>query len=375
MKKIFFIIFSFIFLLEGVEKQESNNKIKIIIKKKEDKSHLTKPINIIFMLPLFFSSKKINQENKELSDHALSFYFGSKTAIDFILNKKKKQKINIKIFDTENEKKRVDNFIDSYDFSKIHAIIGPFFRSSLEKIAKNNNKIPIISPFISSDHLNFYPNIVQAEAKDIYLIEPILEEIKIIHQKEKIKTLYLLGEDPYKKITNLIKKKLLQWNPHFQVFYFKNNSFNVINDMPFFAIFLGGNPFLGKKFIEFIKKFSKKKIIPFGIGYNSVYYENISLLREYKFLFTTKYHFNKNDQNKREMFFFIRNKLGSHLNKYQLFGFDLSYDILCRLIENNNLFKIIDKKPFSGLISKYRYEKIYDKGGYLNRGLWVIRLH
>ncbi|WP_185852189.1 type 1 periplasmic-binding domain-containing protein [Blattabacterium cuenoti] len=379
MKKIFFILlsFSFIFLLKGVEKQESNNKIKIIIKKKEDKSYLTKPkpVNIIFMLPLFFSSTKLNQESKELSDHALSFYLGAKTAIDFLIKNKKQQKINIKIFDTKNEKKRIANFIESYDLSKIHVIIGPFFRSSLEEIAKNNKKIPIISPFISSDYLNFYPNIVQAEAKNIYLIEPILEEIKIIHQKEKIKTLYLLGEDPGKKIINFIKKKLLQCNPHFQVFYLKNNFFNVVNDMPFFAVFLGGNPFLGKKFIEFIKGFSKKKIIPFGIGYNSVYYENISFLKEYKFLFTTKYHFNKNDETKRKMFFFMRKKLGYHLNKYQLLGFDLSYDILCRLIENNNLFKIIDKKPFSGLVSKYKYEKISDKGGYINRGLWIIRLH
>ncbi|WP_185849265.1 type 1 periplasmic-binding domain-containing protein [Blattabacterium cuenoti] len=376
MRKIFIFLFSFIILLGGLKNQKSkyNNKEKLKIIK-EDQSYPIKPINIIFMMPLFFSSSEMNQENKKFSDHALSFYLGAKTAIDFIFLFKK-QKINIKIFDTKNEKKRIINFIHSYDLSKTHAIIGPFFRSSLEEVAKNNKKIPIISPFLSSDYLNFYPNIVQAEAKDIYLIEPILEEIKIIHQRKKIKTLYLLGEDTSKKITNFVKKKLLQWNLHFQVFYLEKNFPHVpTKKMPFFAVFLGGNSLLGEKFIEFIKEFPDKKIIPFGIGYNNIYYKNISLLREYKFLFTTKYHFNENDENKRKMFLFIKKKLGNRLNKYQLLGFDLSYDISSRLLEKKNLFEIIDKKPFSGLVSKYKYERISDKGGYLNKGLWIIRLH
>ncbi|WP_185857993.1 type 1 periplasmic-binding domain-containing protein [Blattabacterium cuenoti] len=371
MKKIFIIFFSLVILLGGVKKQP--HKEKIIIK--EDKLHFKKPINIIFMLPLFLSSTEISQENKKLSDNALSFYLGSKTAIDFILFFQKKEKINIKIFDTKNEKKRITNFISSYDLSKIHAIIGPFFRSSLEEVAKKNNKIPIISPFISSDYLNFYPNIIQAETQDIYLIEPILDEIKIHHKKNKIKILYLLGEEPSQKIKNFIKKQLLQCNHHFKIFYLKNNFYNIKKNIPFFAIFLGGDPILGKEFIELIKGVPVKKIIPFGIGYNHVYYQNLSLLKEHKFLFTTKYHFSQNDQNKRKMFFFIRKKLGNHLNKYQLLGFDLSCDILYRLIENHNLFEIIDKRPFSGLVSKYKYEKISDTEGYINRGLWVIRLY
>ncbi|WP_185861310.1 type 1 periplasmic-binding domain-containing protein [Blattabacterium cuenoti] len=375
MRKIVIIFFSFILLLEGLNNQEPNfNKEKLKKKEKENESDSIKspiPINVIFMLPLFFSYTDIN--NKRLSDQALSFYSGAKIAVDFL---NPQQKINMKIFDTKNEKKRIINFIHSYNLSKIHAIIGPFFRSSLEELAINNKKIPIISPFISSDSLNSYPNIVQAEVKDIHLAEPILEEIKIGYKKKKIKTLYIFGEDPSKKIISFIQKKLLQWNLNFQVFHFKNDfSHTFIKKTPFFVIFLGENFSLGKKFIDFIKKFTNKKIIPFGIGYNNVYYKNISLLKEYKFLFTTKYHFNNDDENKRKMFFLLKKKLGSHLNKYQLLGFDLSYDILCRLIENKNLLKIIDKKNFSGLISKYQYEKISDQEGYINKGLWIIRLH
>jgi|GEM_PF-5388923 hypothetical protein len=374
MKRIFIVFFSFIIpLVVGKLKNQEPTK-------KKDKSFsiinsaTKKPINIIFMLPLFLGPEEMNHNNKKLSDHALSFYLGAKTAIDFILSFQQKQKINIKIFDTKNEKKRIIHFVQSYDLSKTHVIIGPFFRSSLEEVAKNNKKIPIISPFISSDYLNYYPNIIQAEVRDSFLIEPILEEIKMIDKNQKVNTLYLLGEDPFQKITNFVKKKLS--NQHFHVFHFEKNFSHIfIKKTPFFVIFLGGNSILGKEFISFIKKFSVKKIIPFGIGFNDIFYQNISLLKEYKFFFTTKYHLDIDDKNKKKMFFFIKKKLGDHLNQYQLLGFDLSYDILYKLIINNNLFQIIDKKSFSGLVRKYRYEKISKIGGYFNKGLWVVRLY
>ncbi|ACY40595.1 hypothetical protein BLBBGE_595 [Blattabacterium sp. (Blattella germanica) str. Bge] len=380
MRNTFFVFFSLIILFfsEGISKMDQNYGH---FKKKENQTYnsnstnQTSSIKIIFMLPLFLSSvkdEKIDNENKQLSENALYFYLGAKSAIDFLLLKNKK--INVQVFDTRNERKRIINFIHSYDLSHNHAVIGPFFRSSLEEVAKNNKKTPIISPLSASDSLNAYPNVIQSEAKDIYLSEPILEEIKLIYQNNKIKTLYLLGEDPSKKMTTFIKKKLSQWNVHFQIFYLKNNFFNIktSHNLPFFAIFLGGDFFIGKEFIDFVK--NNKKIIPFGIGYHNVYYKNISLLREYKFLFTTKYHFNKNDEKKRKMFHFLKKKFGNYFNKYQLLGFDLTYDIIEKLFENKNLFKTIDQKSFSGLISKYKYQKISDKGGYINKGLWIIHL-
>ncbi|WP_185859357.1 hypothetical protein [Blattabacterium cuenoti] len=373
MKNIILVFFSFVILFLSDIDPGYNH---FITKKKEDKTYNstinTASINIIFMLPLFFSSvkdEKINHESKKLSENALSFYLGAQSAIDFLLLKKKK--INVQVFDTKNEKKRIKNFIHSYNLSNTHAIIGPFFRSSLEEVAKNNKNTPIISPLIASDSLNYYPNVIQSETKDIYLVEPILEKIKFIYQKNKIKTLYLIGEDPSKKMTNFLKKKLLQWNIHFQIYYLKNNFVHISQNIPFFAIFLGGNPVLGKDFIDFIK--NNEKIIPFGVGYHNIYDKNISLLRKYKFIFTKKYHLNQNDENKRKMFHFIKNKFVNHLNKYQLLGFDLTYDILEKLFENKNLFKTIDKRSFSGLIRKYKYHKVSDKGGYINKGLWVIR--
>ncbi|WP_185873882.1 hypothetical protein [Blattabacterium cuenoti] len=129
---------------------------------------------------------------------------------------------------------------------------------------------------------------------------------------------------------------------------------------------------MGKNFINFIKFFSTKKIKTFGIGYNEIYYQNIPLLKKYKFIFTTKYHFN---QKKSKIFSLFKKKFGKNLNKYQLLGFDLTYDILERLFNNIDLFKNIEKRNFIGLLSKYHYKKIYNEGGYLNTGIWIIRFN
>ncbi|WP_185858562.1 type 1 periplasmic-binding domain-containing protein [Blattabacterium cuenoti] len=368
MRKILFIFFSFFVLSKGMN--NDNIKNHLFIKNYEKKS-----INIIFMLPLFLNSiskeGEIYNRNNELGNRAFSFYIGAKAASDFFLLKRK-EKVYIQVFDTKNEKIRIKNFIHSYNFSNIHAIIGPFFRSSLEEVAQKNKKIPIISPFTSSDSLNSYTNVIQAETKDTCLVEPILEKIRIIYKKDKINILYLLGKDPSKRIVNFIKKKL--WDLDFKIFHLKKNfchSNFIVKNIPFFVVFLGGDSFLGKKFVEFIQK--NKKIIPFGIGFHDIYYKKISFLKKYKFVFTTKYHFNRNDNKKINMFHFLKKKLGNHLNKYQLIGFDLTLDILNKLVENNNLFEIIDKKTFLGLVSKYQYHK-YNEGGYVNKGLWIICL-
>ncbi|WP_185866054.1 type 1 periplasmic-binding domain-containing protein [Blattabacterium cuenoti] len=380
MRNIIFVFFSFVVLFFSEEINDIDPFYNHFITKKKEKEEKiynstihTDSINLIFMLPLFLNSvkdEKINQESKKLSENASYFYLGAQSAIDFLLFKNKK--INVQVFDTKNEKRRITNFIISYNLSNTHAVIGPFFRSSLEEVAKNNKNTPIISPLIASDSLNSYPNVIQSETKDIYLVEPILEEIKSIYQKNKIKTLYLLGEDPSKKMINFLKKRLLKWNIHFQIYYMRNNFVNLNQKIPFFAIFLGGNSVLGKEFIDFIKK--NEKIIPFGVGSHNIYYKNIPLLRKYKFIFTKKYHFNQNDENKMKIFHFMKKKFGNQLNKYQLLGFDLTYDILEKLFENKNLFKTIDKGYFSGLVRKYKYRKVSDKGGYINKGLWVIRL-
>ncbi|WP_238784273.1 hypothetical protein [Blattabacterium cuenoti] len=142
---------------------------------------------------------------------------------------------------------------------------------------------------------------------------------------------------------------------------------------PFFSVLLGGDAYIGKQFFDFIKHFSTKQIKPFGIGYNDIYYQNIPILKKYRFVFTTKHHFNKK---KRKIFSIIRKKFGKNLNKYKLLGFDLTYDLLCRLTTttDRNLFKTIEKEEFTGIVSKYHYKKISKKGGYQNKGLWIIRL-
>lgn len=350
-----------------------NNKIKYkknsfireinINKKKyiDNKSHKiinnNNDINILMMLPLF-------KKKPHLKNESVDFLIGAKAAIKFL---SKTKKIKFQVFDTENNKEKIKKFLKKENYSSNNVIIGPLFRSNIEEVAKilKNSKIPIISPFSNSKQLDMYPNVFQTKSKDESLIEPIFKEIK--KNKNKNNIIYLIGvtkKNIY--ISKYLKSLFLKEKISINIKELKSlaNIKNVKN--PFFAIFLSEDIELGKLFVKDIQKFSNDQIIPFGIGYNNVYYNNIEILKKYNFIFTVRYHINNN-----KSIYNIINKLKKENNeipnKHNLLGFDITLDTCERILNNNFL-----KKSSIGLISKYRYQKI-PYGGYVNKGIWLIK--
>ncbi|XCI75452.1 MAG: LysM peptidoglycan-binding domain-containing protein [Flavobacteriales bacterium] len=323
-------------------------------------------INIVLMLPLFAEQTRIS----EFSKHAMSFYLGAKYAIDAIA---KKEKIYIKVFDTENDKSKIEKFLDTYDFSLIHAVIGPFFRSSVEQVALalKNEKIPVISPLSASESLDIYPNVVQAKVKDKYLVGPIVEEIKRLSSSAH--TVYLVGAKQAKPMVQHLKYLLLQRQVSMRVIEIDELSNIPADTSPFFAIFFGEDPALGQSFIKGVQNFEPGKVIPLGIGYNEAYYKNIVLLKKYGFIFTVKYHTNKNKTNIKQTLDELQKKFDQALDKYKLLGFDLTSDLLERLLKHRKFLHHLPGKRSVRLVAKYHYEKL-PAGGYVNKGVWLVRL-
>ncbi|XOD68573.1 MAG: LysM peptidoglycan-binding domain-containing protein [Flavobacteriales bacterium AspAUS03] len=323
-------------------------------------------INIVLMLPLLAQETRTS----ELSKHAISFYLGAKYAIDTIA---KKEKIYIKVFDTENNKSKIEKFLDTYDFLPIHAVIGPFFRSSVEKVARalKNEKIPVISPLTASEALDIYPNVVQAEVKDQYLVEPIVEEIKRLSSSAQ--TVYLVVAKKAKPMAQYLKSLLSNRQTLMRVIEI-DELLNIPTDTsPFFTVLLGEDPVLGQSFIKGVQNFEPSQVIPLGVGYNEVYYKNIALLKKYRFVFTVKYHTNKNEATTQQTLDELHKKFDQAPDKYKLLGFDLTFDLLERLLKHRKLLHHLPGKESARLVAKYHYEKL-PSGGYANKGVWLIRL-
>lgn len=138
------------------------NKNKGVAENYSDKSKLIAAINtkqeknLVLFLP--FNLPKIEADSiktklEYLKDDAflnmtLDFYAGALMAIDSV--KKMGYPIKVKIFDTESygSKNAIPSIISKTDFSKVEAIIGPFYDNQVEQTAQILEKynIPIISP-------------------------------------------------------------------------------------------------------------------------------------------------------------------------------------------------------------------------------------
>lgn len=345
--------------------ETKNQKNNIIKETKSQKNNIIKEnINILMMLPLFKEKSHLQNEYK---NDARDFSIGAQAAIKFL---SKTKKINLKIFDTENNKKKIRNFFNQKNHYLPNVIIGPLFRSNIEEVVKilKNNKIPIISPFSNSKRLDMYINVFQTKAKDESLFEPIIKEIK--NNKSKSKKIYLIGgtkKNIY--ISKSLKSFFIKEKINIKEIKELTSLSNVKNiKTPVFVILLSEDPEIGKVFIKDLQKFNTNQIIPFGIGYNDAYYNNIEILKKYEFLFTVRYHINNNESINQ-----IINKFHTQHtdipNKYHLLGFDITLDTCERII--NNKFSI-NNQYTSGLISKYRYHKLLN-GGYINKGIWLIK--
>ncbi|WP_103326875.1 LysM peptidoglycan-binding domain-containing protein [Bacteroidetes bacterium endosymbiont of Geopemphigus sp.] len=330
------------------------------------KMSLTENLNIVMLLPLY---EKTPEKNQELSQHAADFYSGAKYAIDLLSLRKS---IHVKLFDTENNKKKVENFLNAYDFSQVHAVIGPFFRSSVEQVAQalQKQRIPVISPLASSESLDTYPNVIQAEVRDQFLADPIIEEIK--NSSLKTQTIYLLSTSQEEVTTTYLRDQLLKWRPQLQILSVDKLSKVPLDASPFIAILICDKPDMGKAFIEGIRRFRPEQLFPLGVGYNPVYYNNLTWLKNYGIVFTMKYHVNKHTETDRKVLETLGFNDKKMPDKYKLLGFDVAYDILERLTENKKILRSMDTKPRSRVANKFQYEKIYG-GGYTNKGVWIVR--
>lgn len=322
-------------------------------------------INVVLMLPLLAQKHRTN----ELSKHAIAFYIGAKFAIDSLAQKRK---VYVKVFDTENDKKKIEKFLNTYDFSSVHAVIGPFFRSSVEQVAQalKNEKIPVVAPLSTSERLDIYPNVVQAKVRDQHLVEPIVGEIK--RSPSSVKIVYLIGAKQAGVVAQCFKSLLSQARSQIQIIETDNLS-NVPSDSPpFFAVLLGEDPKLGQSFVQTVQTFKPGQIIPLGVGYNEVYYNNVALLKKYSLAFTVRYQTNK-DEAAQRMLEKLWKETDEGPDKYKLLGFDLTLDVLERLLKHKELLPYLEGKESFGVVSKYCYEKLSD-GGYVNKGVWLTRM-
>ncbi|MCB0458949.1 MAG: LysM peptidoglycan-binding domain-containing protein [Flavobacteriaceae bacterium] len=143
-------------------------------------------LNVVMMLPFTSGKGTVDFENDKTLEIVTDFYLGSLQALDSL--KKQGLSINLKVFDTQNNKVRISNYFTSNNFEDVDLLIGPMYLENVKLATQliQNNDIAIISPASSKDHSFATKNVIKEIPSDEELAEQILEYIKDSYEGQNI---------------------------------------------------------------------------------------------------------------------------------------------------------------------------------------------
>lgn len=356
----------------GEEKEPinlNNNKSETV----SDLEFKKEGVNIVMFLP-FHTGETSNNAEKRI---ATQFYSGVKLAMDSLSNKGKK--IHVKIFDSSNNKE-YQEIINTYNFSNTNLIIGPLFKSDLLAITEKIKKVPIISPFSSSDDLDDYENLILYNTKDQILVEKIVDEMMKKYADEKV---YILYDDDHYKAAMYFQSLVKEKSSNAEIVLTKNaediipdrnlvtNEYNKI-----YAILFSNQEPIVNKYLDTIVMYQSNQVNPISLFYSSLFdnskYEE--KLLDLGLLYLDTNYVNEYGFNEQKMLKMYTKEYCHMPDKYAIAGFDVTYDILSRVDEKGNLSNSIMKVETKQVSNKYSFRRIKKNGAWVNQEARLIKL-
>ena len=143
-------------------------------------------LNVVMMLPFTSGKGTLDFENDKTLEIVTDFYLGSLQALDSL--KKQGLSVNLKVFDTQNNKVRISNYFTSNSFEEVDLLIGPMYLENVKMAAQliQNKDIAIISPASSKDHSFATKNVIKEIPSDEELAEQILDYVKENYEGQNI---------------------------------------------------------------------------------------------------------------------------------------------------------------------------------------------
>ena len=144
-------------------------------------------LKIAMMLPFKSKRDSLNFEGDRLLNITSDFYFGALIAIDSL--KKQGLSVQMKVFDTENNKQVSRKISDQMELQEFDAVIGPLFLSNVKVVSDNlkYGKPLIISPISTKNHSDIINNkLVQERASLANQTEEMMDYIKANYENQDL---------------------------------------------------------------------------------------------------------------------------------------------------------------------------------------------
>ncbi|WP_420572434.1 LysM peptidoglycan-binding domain-containing protein [Kordia sp.] len=340
--------------------------------------------NIVIMLPFKLNEMNMDSvsQTKEklkkdrLLGYATEFYTGSLVALDSI--KKLGLSVNVKVIDNQGSKSGSQKAVDQYDFSDVHAVIGPILDSNIEVVASalKSDGIPVISPLTNKEvkHRNVYQTIPAKE---------LLEErmLDFIRENGQDKNAIIIADKGHAAI----KAKLQSILPNNKVFNpEEGNYIQPTAILPLLKEEVENWVLLETDDLSLIANVTsvlnsyasseKRKIVLLTTNKSSKYDNSDNIYNSH--LANLSFHYPSIEKPSSLNNNFVKEykrAYGISPSKTATRGFDITFDILIRLAYDQNLAKSVRAGAETSYVeNKFDYhKKIF--GGFFNRGIYIVK--
>ncbi|WP_196890625.1 LysM peptidoglycan-binding domain-containing protein [Aureivirga marina] len=376
----------------------------------EDDIDTSREINAYLMLP--FKTSKLNDSilindfnKRSVLNITTDFYLGAIEAVDSL--RQQGANIRIKVLDTENSIKEIDSLNESNDLSRADIIIGPFYLKNAGYTANKNKNIPIVAPMFSKKYSNklFGENLIKAAPKKDGLENTIIEYLLETFDDQNI---ILIGDSSEKNISKLnqIESKfksidslasIVKLYPKEEKYIKRKDLFdsldskreNIIVITSPNKVIINSINNLSTLDLEDVdakyeegyepKEDSKGNIIDtYDIQLFSLLKEmhynfiDLNLLGKLSFTFPSAEYVNMEDEKVQKFYDNYRVKNFRTPTKYAISGFDITYDILSRLLTDGSIYGSFEEGVSRRIGTKFEYKQKPSKS-FENYGNFILQ--
>ncbi len=303
----------------------------------------------------------------------LDFYSGALMAIDSA--KVLGMNINVKIFDSQETKSSSNAVaIVQENAQNATAVIGPFYQNNVEKVAEalENKSIPVFSP-LSKDYEKAYKNLFQTtptnEALKVAMFDFMKAKngniIAVVDSKKIDVKQYIVKNQKETKLVGLTEKGGITGDSIKKYFVKDRLNFVVMESEKYYSITTTLNTMLAA-----MKDYQVQLVVlePNEMLDN----EEIPLAKLTKLKMSFPSLTKENETIEANLFEKSYKKKNRVLpNQYAIRGFDLTFDTVLRLSQENSFEESIKSTVTEQIENKFDYSK-NDVGGYTNKGIYIL---
>ena len=355
-------------------KKEQGNLLKTINTNARKQLALLLPFNISKIESDTINSTQARLKKDKFLNLTLDFYSGALMAIDSA--KVLGMNIDIKILDSQETKNssNVAALVQQNNLQDMDAIVGPFYQSNVEKLAEllEPIKTPVISP-LSKEIGKKYANIYQSMPSAEFLRNSIFDFMKakngniiaVVDTKKGSVKQYIQEMQPNVRIAGLSEKGTFVADSLKVLFQKDKLNYVVLASESTGMILAATNAMLAAQ-----KDYQVQLVI---LEQNDTFdFEEISLTRltKLKLLYPSLSRPNESEEaNQFDVKYKKVNKIIP--NQYAIRGFDVTFDTLLRLSQDNTFEETIKTSPSEQIENKFDYVQNATYG-YTNNGIYIL---